>query len=341
MFRTLIILVSLSIGFLSPIFKTSAWGAQVAIPGTTLSLEMPGEMYEKPVPRNAPDIILYWGDRADSSYIQAVRQSRGRNPRQMAHDYEQQMRRVFQSFQRAGSDIVERSGMQVLHRTYNAFGDGQEVIVEALFISDPQQPVILHAICEPGREAAMEQILFSLRAGSNKEDAGDLTGSDFRATEDGTTYHWFFEETSGLRWRTPRNWVVQKVGANPVLLPPTGDALAEHGGIKIQNLDRKIAKYNNTRTALNELMGFISNNHGTVLSMGKKTINGLTCHVTEFHVTLGGEYHHMWFIHLERPKTLAVIQYDAYGNLHDRQNLAKLMLRHFEEGLNSLHISPR
>jgi len=340
MFRTLIILAALSIGFLSPIHKTSAWGAQVAIPGTTLSLEMPGEMYEKPVPRNAPDIILYWGDRANSAYIQAVRQLRGRGTRQMAHDYEQQMMRVFQSFQRVGSAIIERSGKKALHRTYNAFGDGQEVIVDALFISDPQQPVILHAICEPSRKAAMEQILFSFRAGSNYEDGGDLPSRDFRATEDGTAYHWFFEETSGLRWRTPKNWVVQKVGANPVLLPPKGDALAEHGGIKIQNLDRKIDRYNNTRSALNELMGFISNNHGTVLNMGKKTINGLTCHVTEFHVTLGSEYHHMWFIHLERPKTLAVIQYDAYGIQRNRQHLAKLMLRHFEEGLNSLHVSP-
>jgi hypothetical protein len=332
--------MSLSIGFLFSLPKPLVWGAQVGIPGTTLSVEMPSEMFRKAIPRNAPNIILYWGDQANSAYIQAVKQSGDRSPRQMAHDYEQQMRQVFQSFRRTGATTIERSGMKVLHRTYSAFGDGQEVVVEALFVPDPQQAVILHAICEPLRQAAMKRILFSLQAGSNEEYTDDPTSSDFSATEDQSEYHWFLEETSGLSWRTPRTWAVQKVGANPVILPPRGDVLAEHGGIKIQNLDRKIPKYNNTRKAVNDLLAFISSNHGTVLNMGEKLINGLTCHVTEFHVTLGNEYHHMWFIHVERPRTLAVIQYDVYGNQRERQRLAKLMLPHFEEGLHSLRATP-
>ncbi len=152
-----------------------------------------------------------------------------------------------------------------------------------------------------------------------------------------TGYHWFTEETSGLRWHTPSSWPVEKIGANPTLLPPAGDALADAGGIKIQNLDRTVDRYQNLGSAVKELMAFISQNRGTVLNMGEQTIHELKCHVTEFTVSLNEESHHMWFIHVERPQTIALLQYDACGTVFTRAKLAQAMRPHVNAMMHSLH----
>lgn len=149
-------------------------------------------------------------------------------------------------------------------------------------------------------------------------------------------YHWFTEETSGLRWQTPKSWAVEKIGANPTLLPPSGDVLADAGGIKVQNLDRNVAKYKNLDLAVKDMTNFISGQKGTMLNWGKKTINGLNSHTAEFTVSFGEESHHMWFIHVERQNIITLIQYDAYGTVFDRQRMANAMRPHVNLCLESL-----
>lgn len=160
--------------------------------------------------------------------------------------------------------------------------------------------------------------------------------SQHRAIEPVSGYHWFTEDTSGLRWQTPITWVVEKIGANPTLLPPRGDKLFEAGGIKVQNVDRNVARYQDIQHAVEDTKNFVSSQKGTLLNHEMRDIAESSVHLMEISLELDGDSHHMWFIHVERPTVVTVIQYDVYGSVFAIRQLATRMRHHFNTGLDSL-----
>lgn len=326
--------------------------AIVPVASTGYTLSIPDEYTVLPA-ENSPGALLQADSPTGESSLQVVAAAPGEPQEALASDYEAMMSTIFDGLEPLSSEQVEVGGVSRLLKTYLAQSNQGSVRITALFLANISQSMIVHAVDLSGNHPIMRDMVTSITPptpGSNAQNhrprriksavsqpaaASSASTAPIPKTPDG--YHWFTEKSSGLRWLVPQTWQVELADSSILFIPPSDDALADAGGLQVQNLSRQIERFSTVEKATEELDEFVEKFDGKILATKEESCNGIPCRLVELEVALSeDDHHHMWFVYFTGEEMITLIQYDTFGTAKKLADQIIVMKAHLKQGLDSI-----